>query len=95
MALIQFSGLASGIDSAALIDALVEARESSNELRRSEIEFLNSENDALEELNTKILALNDLVDQFRTINGGGVKKEANTSDATVATAADASSARPT
>ncbi len=87
MALIQFSGLASGIDSAALIDALVEARESSNELRRSEIEFLNSENDALEELNTKILALNDLVDQFRTINGGGVKKEATTSDATVATAA--------
>lgn len=87
MPLIQFSGLASGIDSAALIDALVEARQSANELRRSEIEFLESENDALEELNTKILALNELVDRFRTINGGGVKKQATTSDATVATAA--------
>lgn len=92
MALIQFSGLASGIDSKALIDALVEARETTNELRRQEIDLLESTNDSLDELNTKILKLNDLVDQFRTINGGGVRKKAVSSDSSIATAVAGSNA---
>lgn len=92
MALIQFSGLASGIDSKALIDALVEARETTNELRRQEIDLLNSTNDSLDELNTKILKLNDLVDQFRTINGGGVRKKATSSDSSIVTAVAGSNA---
>lgn len=86
MPIAQFSGLASGIDSKALIDAIVEARELVNEKRRSEIEHLNSENDALEELNTKFLALNDLIDPLRTANSGGLTKKASSSDPTVATA---------
>ncbi len=86
MAIAQFSGLASGIDSKALIDAIIEARELVNEKRKSEIEHLNSENDSLEELNTKLLALNDLIDPLRTANAGGLSKKSSSSDPTVATA---------
>jgi flagellar hook-associated protein 2 len=87
MAIAQFSGLASGIDSASLIDAIIEARSQTNEVRRKEIEGLESENESLDEFNTKLLALNDLLDRFRTINGGGVNKKSASSDSTVATAA--------
>ena len=95
MPIAQFAGLASGIDSAALIDAIVEAREVQNEFRRQEISFLESENEALEELNTQILALNDLIDQFRTINGGGVSKTTSSSDPGVAGAVAGSNATNT
>jgi len=86
MPIAQFSGLASGIDSKSLIDAIIQARELVNDKRRAEIEHLNSENDALEELNTKISALNDLIDPLRTSNGGGLAKKSTSSDPTVATA---------
>ncbi len=92
MPVIQFSGLASGIDSKALIDAVIEARQTKNQLKQDEIDFLNSENDALEELNTKLLTLSDLVDQFRTANGGGVSKKASSTASTVATAAASAAA---
>lgn len=92
MPVIQFSGLASGIDSKALIDAVIEARQKKNELKQDEIDFLNSENDSLGELNTKLLALSDLVDKFRTSNGGGVARKASSSSPTVATAAASASA---
>ncbi len=92
MAAIQFSGLASGIDSAALIDAIIEARESANVLRRAEVEHIESENSALGELKTKLLALSDLIEPFRTVNGGGLSKKTNSSTATVATAAASTSA---
>ena len=82
----QFSGLASGIDSSALIDAVVKAREAQNDIRRADIDHLQSENDALEELNTKLLALDELIDKFRTANGGGIKKKVASSDPTVASA---------
>ena len=92
MGTISFSGLASGIDSASLIDALIEAREKQNESRKAEVEHLGQENDALEELNTKMLKLSSLVDRFRTVNAGGVLKRATSSDSTVATAVVGSSA---
>ena len=92
MPIAQFSGLASGIDSAALIDAIIEAREITNVQRRAQIEQLESENDSLEELNTKILGLLDIVDQMRSVNGGGVRKTINSNDPTVASAAANSSA---
>ena len=86
MPIAQFSGLASGIDSKALIDAIIEARELVNEKRKAEVEHLTSETDALEELNTKLLALNDLIDPLRTANAGGLSKRAASSDPTVGTA---------
>lgn len=92
MPVAQFSGLASGIDSAALIDAIIEARETTNLIRKKEIDHLESENDSLDELNTKILALNDLVDQFRSVNGGGISKKATSSDSTTVTAMAGSNA---
>jgi len=86
MAIAQFSGLASGIDSKSLIDAIIEARELVNEKRRAEIDHISSENDALEELNTKLLSLSDLIDPLRTANAGGLSKKASSTDPTVATA---------
>jgi len=88
----QFSGLASGIDSSSLIKALVDAKLKTNELRKKKVSDLESENDALEELNSKIIALNDLIDKFRTAKGGGVSKRSASSDASVASAAVTSAA---
>ncbi len=86
MAIAQFSGLASGIDSASLIDATIEARELTNQLRRQNIEFLESENESLDELNSKLLALDELVDRFRTVNSGGIAKKGTSSDPSILTA---------
>lgn len=91
MPVAQFTGLASGIDSKALIDAIIEGRTLTNKTRQKEIDFLESSNDSLEQLNTKMLALSDLVDKFRLINGGGIQKKASSSDSTVATAIAGSS----
>lgn len=79
---IQFSGLASGIDSASLIDSLIEARSKTNEMRKKQVESLGSENDQLEEFNTRLLALNDLIDKFRSSNSGGLSKAVSSSDST-------------
>ena len=92
MPIAQFSGLASGIDSKSLIDAIIEARQLVNDKRRDQISELSSENDALGEFNTKLVALNDLIDKFRTANSGGLSKKSTTSDATVATAVIGSNA---
>ncbi len=92
MAAIKFAGLASGIDSASLIDALIASREAQNLTRKKEVDYLEEQNTVLEELNTKVLALNDLVERFRTINGGGVLKKGTSSDSTVATASVAANA---
>ncbi|MFN8388676.1 MAG: flagellar filament capping protein FliD [Bdellovibrionota bacterium] len=88
----QFSGLASGIDSKSLIDAVIAARQLANDKRRSEIDYYSGQNDALESLNTKLLALNDLIDPLRSANQGGLSKKAASSDATVATATVGSNA---
>ncbi len=83
---IQFSGLASGIDSKSLIDALVKAKEAVNDKHQAEIDHLSGENSALEQLNTKLLALDELISPFRTANSGGIAKKGTSSDPTVATA---------
>lgn len=82
----QFAGLASGIDSKALIDALVKAKEAVNVKRRAEIDHITGENSALDELNSKLLALDELVSPFRTANSGGISKKGTSSDPTVANA---------
>jgi flagellar hook-associated protein 2 len=91
MAIAQFSGLASGIDSASLIDAVIEAKQIKNDLRKKQVEEITAESESLDEFKSKITALSDIIDKFRTINGGGVSKKATTtnSDAVTATASAA------
>jgi flagellar hook-associated protein 2 len=92
MSTVQFSGLASGIDSGALIDAVIESRQIRNDIRKRQIAELQSETESLVEFKTKLTTLNDLLDKFRTANGGGVSKKATSSDNSVATAVSASTA---
>lgn len=92
MAIAQFSGLASGIDSASLIDAVIQAKQVKNDIRKAQLEEISAETDALKEFKSKLSALSDKVDQFRTINGGGVSKKATTTDSDVATASASAAA---
>lgn len=92
MAIAQFSGVASGIDSKSLIDALIEARQVANDKRRNEIDFIEKETEAFNELKEKLLKLDDLIVPFRTSSGGGVTKTASSTDPTVATAVAGSTA---
>ncbi|MDD2943322.1 MAG: flagellar filament capping protein FliD [bacterium] len=92
MAGIKFSGIASGIDSAALIDSIIEARNAANVRRQADIEDLQAENTALEDLGAQLLELNDLIDTFRSANGTGLSKKGAVSNSSVLTAAVGSSA---
>jgi len=92
MSSVQFSGLASGIDSGALIDSLVEARQVRNDIRRKQITDIKAESESLSELKSKLSSLSDLLDKFRTSNGGGVSKRASTSDPSVVTATTSATA---
>ncbi|HMO16818.1 MAG TPA: flagellar filament capping protein FliD [Oligoflexia bacterium] len=83
---VQFSGLASGIDSGALIDSLIEARQVRNDIRRKQITDIQAETESLVELKSKISSLSDLLDKFRTANGGGIGKRASSQDPSVLTA---------
>jgi len=86
MPTIQFTGLATGIDTAALIDAIIEARSITNIIRENEVEQLEAANTAIGELETMVLSLNSMIDAFREINGGGLDKQATSSDEEVLTA---------
>ncbi len=92
MAIAQFSGLASGIDSSALIDAIIAAKQKRNDLRKTQIEEIQKESESVVEFKSKVSALSDLIDKFRTANGGGVSKKSTTSDSTVLTSAASASA---
>jgi flagellar hook-associated protein 2 len=92
MAVAQFSGLASGIDSQSLIDALIAARQKKNDIRKKEITDIEAESDALLEFKKKLQGFSDLIEKFRTINGGGIAKKASSIDPSVATAAASSTA---
>ncbi|MCC6219605.1 MAG: flagellar filament capping protein FliD [Deltaproteobacteria bacterium] len=80
MPTITFAGLASGIDTDSIIKATVDARRTAiipleNEVKRNE-----SETDSLEEFNTKLLALQDALKGFMTLNGGGISKTGTSSN---------------
>ena len=90
---INFSGLASGIDTAALIqatsDATRSARVAPSEKRVAELEETNA---AAEELTTKLDLLKASLRNFATINGGGVSKTATSSKESVLAASATNSA---
>ncbi|MCB0352784.1 MAG: flagellar filament capping protein FliD [Bdellovibrionales bacterium] len=95
MPLINFSGLASGIDSEALIDATREARRAVRVVpNETEIAELEDTNSALEEFKTLLLSLKDLAADFRTLAGGGISKNVTSSNETILSAVASTSANP-
>jgi len=93
MPVINFSGLASGIDSNALIEAISEATRQARVVPHEDrIAELEDTNTSFDELKTKLETLQSLLRDFATIYGGGVIKSASSTDETVLTATAATSA---
>lgn len=90
---INFSGLASGIDTAALIqassDATRAARVTPSQKRVTELEETNA---AADELSNKLDLLKASLKGFTTLNGGGVSKTATSSKESVLSASVANNA---
>ena len=87
MALINFSGIASGIDTASLIDAIIEQKRAGRvePLQRSQDRDRET-NDALNELKGLLDELKQSADSFRVVNGGGLDTIISSSDEQVAIA---------
>jgi flagellar hook-associated protein 2 len=83
--LINFSGIASGIDSASLIKALMD-RERSARITPLEdkITQLKDQDEAYGKLKELLNALQSAAAKFRVVNGGALSKTGNSSDETVA-----------
>jgi flagellar hook-associated protein 2 len=93
MPLVNFSGIASGIDTQALLQATVDAQ------RKLRVEPLETKINELEETNDAIKEIKERLEKFRTnaldfttLNGGGVAKLAQATDETVLTATATNSA---
>ncbi len=87
MPLINFSGLASGIDSEALIEATSEASRAVRVVPlEEEVTEHEEETSALEELKSMLDNLKDLGEEFTSLNGGVVAKTVTSSDETVVSA---------
>jgi len=81
MALINFSGLASGIDTNSLIDAMSSAtRAQKVDPLNERITELTDTNTALETLKTKFNELKDSLYNFTTLSGGGIVKTATSTN---------------
>lgn len=81
MALINFSGIASGIDSSALIQALLDQRrEATITPLDNQLQQLRDTNTAFDEIKKLLSSLQTAAGSFRTINGGGIIKNATSSD---------------
>lgn len=89
---ISFPGIGSGIDGSSIAQALFDQLTLQNAPRQSQIESLQSENSALDQLNTLLLGVADSIDPLSTLNGGGGAKTASTSNKDVATASAGSNA---
>lgn len=93
MPLINFSGLASGIDSEALIKATSDALRAQRVLpQQKRVQDITDTNSSLTELKTKLTTLQTKARAFATINGGPLSKAATSSDETILTASASNSA---
>ena len=87
MPTINFSGIASGIDSEALIDATSEATRQQRVTPLEEnVEELTDTNDALTEIKTKLTSFKTLLGDFTTINGGPILKQASSTNEAIVSA---------
>ena len=84
MALVSFSGLASGIDSKSLIEALLQRERVArvNPLQ-DKVSTLQDTNSAFGELKGLLEKLKTAAQSFRELNGGVLSKEARSSDETI------------
>lgn len=93
MPLINFAGLASGIDSNALIDATLTAqRKQKVQPKKDKITELTDANKAFDDLTTKLKDLQTASRSWSTLNGGGVAKVAASNNETGVTATAANGA---
>lgn len=87
MALFNFFGAASGLDTGSIINALLEQqRQARIDPLEKKILSLSDTKTALGGLSEKLSALKDAAANFRTISGGAVAKQVSVSDETVLTA---------
>ena len=87
MPLINFSGIASGIDTSALIEAILDAdRKVKIKPLERKVAETDGETGKLKEFKTLLRSLQDMANGFRTVNGGALSKSAASTDETVATA---------
>jgi flagellar hook-associated protein 2 len=83
MPLINFSGLASGIDAESLIKATSDAsRQQRVTPLEDKVNELSETNSAFDDLKSKLTTLQSAADQFSTLEGGGIVKQAVSSDET-------------
>jgi len=80
MPAISFSGLASGIDSDALIKATLDAQRLAFRPMQANIDDGKRETKSLQGFNTKLLSLNDSLKDFLSLAGNGISKIGITSD---------------
>lgn len=86
MPVINFSGLASGIDTNALIDATSQAtRQRRIVPLQKEVTELTETNDVLKDLKNKLSVLQTKLKAFSALNGGGVSKQVTASNESVVT----------
>ncbi len=91
--LISFSGIASGIDSASLIQAIIDQKRAALIKPKEErVSTLAETNAAFEKLSTLLDTLNASSSKFRAINGSVVAKTASSSDDSILSASAANSA---
>lgn len=88
MPLINFSGIASGIDTAGLIQATLDAARAQKVApKEKKVTELEETNSTLNELKAKLTALQSQIRaSFSTLSGGGVKKTTSSTDETVVSA---------
>jgi len=87
MSAISFAGLASGIDSTALIEATSDAaRQTKVKPYQKKVSELQETNSAMEDLSGKLDSLKSLLRGFSTLNGGGVYKTGTSSKESIVTA---------
>lgn len=87
MATLSFAGIASGLDTQALVDATTNAsRQTRVKPDQDRVSKLESANTAFEELSTKLDALRDTLQNFTSLSGGGVAKTGTSSKESVVSA---------
>jgi flagellar hook-associated protein 2 len=87
MGVINFSGIASGIDSTALIEAQSESlRQSRIEPNQTKVDEYTETSESLKELNTRLTSLRSELDNFTTLRGGGINKLVSSNDESIVSA---------